>query len=135
MTEDLTPVLAGGWAAFVQPDGPNTEPIYLACHDFDDPEQDLGDLNLLFCPDPDRPNKWKVSGSFQPEPSPVTFSITTSVRRTKDTMQKVDCPVPVYLLEVCGKRNIFTNWDSQAVLFDPATITSKTLHNVTNNNP
>lgn len=130
MTEDLTPVLAGGWSAFVQPDGPNTQPIYLACHDFDDPEQDLGDINLLLCPDPDKPNKWKVTGSFQSEPSPVTFSITTSVRKTKDTLQTIDCPVPIYLLEMCGKRNVFTNWDSQAVIFDPSTITSKGLQNV-----
>lgn len=135
MTEDLTPVLAGGWAAFVQPDGPNTAPVYLACHDFDDPEQDLGDITLLFCPDPDRPNRWKVSGSYQGEPSPVTFSITTSVRRTKDAMQKIDCPVPIYLLEVCGKRNIFTNWESQAVIFDPSTITSKGFQNVGKKNP
>lgn len=135
MTEDLTPVLAGGWAPFVQPDGPNTQPVYLSCHDFDDPEQDLGDLNLLFCPDPDRPNRWKVSGSYQSEPSPVTFSITTSVRKTKDVLQTVDCPVPFYLLEVCGKRNVFENWDSQAVLFDPAVITSKGLQNVGKKNP
>jgi photosystem II stability/assembly factor-like uncharacterized protein len=133
--DDLTPVLAGGWAAFVQPDGPNTEPIYLACHDFDDPEQDLGDLTLIFCPDPDQPNKWKVSGSYQGEPSPVTFTITTSVRKTKDTLQTVVCPAPLYLMEMCGKRNIFTNWDSQAVLFDPSIITSKGLQNVGKKNP
>lgn len=135
MTEDLTPVLAGGWAAFVQPDGPNTAPVYLACHDFDDPEQDLGDLTQIFCPDPDQPNKWKVVGSYQGEPSPVTFSITTSVRKTKDVMQTINCPVPLYLLEMCGKRNVFTNWDSQAVIFDPSIITSKGLQNVGKKNP
>ena len=135
MSEDLTPVYAGGWAAFVQPDGPNTQPVYLACHDFDDPEQDLGDLNLGFCPDPNQPNKWKVTSSYQSEPSPVEFSITTSVRKTKDVMQAVDCPVPIYLLEMCGKRNVFTNWDSQAVIFDPAVITSKGLQNVAKKDP
>ena len=135
MTEDLSPIYAGGWAAFVQPGGPNTQPIYLACHDFDDPEQDLGDLNLGFCPDPDRPNKWIVTSCYQSEPSPVTFSITTSVRKTKDAMQAVECPVPIYLLEMCGKRNVFTNWDSQAVLFDPSVITSKGLQNVGKKSP
>ena len=135
MAGDLTPILAGGWSAFVQPDGPNTAPIYLACHDFDDPEQDLGDLNLIFCPDPDRPNKWKVVGSYQSEPSPATFSITTNVRKTKDVLIGVDCPVPIYLLDNCGKKNIFVNWESQAVIFYPAAKTSRGLQNVAKKNP
>ena len=39
-----TVVLAGEGAIWVQPDGPNTELMYLGCHELGDIEEPLGDV-------------------------------------------------------------------------------------------
>jgi len=134
MAEDQSPIKAGGWALFAQPDGPNTEPVYLGCHDVDDMDQDLGDKTLTYCPDPAHPNRWTVTGSFRGEPGPVETTITTTIRKAKDTLQSIaaaGCPVPLYLLEIgCGRQDVFTNWDSQAITLYPADITSRGWQNL-----
>lgn len=120
MTAAKAPRLAGEWAVFVQPYGPNTQPEYLGCHDFGDIEQEEGDLNLLFCPG-DYANEWDVVSSYQGEPGAAKFDITTTIRKVRDSLQKVKCPVPFYLLDItCGKKNVFTNWQSQAIIPWPA---------------
>lgn len=139
MAAESTPVLAGQWAVFVQPDGPGTLPVYLGCHDMGDIEQELGDKTLIYCPDPERANRWSVVGSFRGEPGPATFEIGTNVRKSKEvlaTVAKKGCGVPLYLIEVgCGKRNVFVNWDSQVHAFIPTDITSKGLTAVGKKNP
>lgn len=134
MAQDNTPVYAGGWAVFAQPDGPGTLPIYLGCHDLDDIEKDEGDITLTYCPDPERINKWQVTGSFRGEPSPATTTITAVVTRSKDilaTVAQKGCGIPIYVVQAgCGKRNLFTNWESQAYALYPAIITSRGLSNV-----
>lgn len=131
---DNTPVLAGGWAVFAQPDGPGTLPIYLGCHDLDDIEKDEGDITLIRCPDPQRANRWVVTGSFRGEPGPATTTITASVTRSKDILAGIalkGCGVPIYVAQAgCGKRNLFTNWESQIFALYPSIITSRGLTNV-----
>lgn len=131
---DNTPVFAGGWAVFAQPDGPGTQPVYLGCHDLDDIEKDEGDITLTRCPDPERINRWVVTGSFRGEPGPATTTITAAVRRTKDVLAEIarkGCGVPIYVAQAgCGKRNLFTNWESQIFALYPSIITSRGLTNV-----
>jgi len=131
---DNTPVYAGGWAVFAQPGGPGTLPIYLGCHDLDDIEKDEGDITLTRCPDPERINRWVVTGSYRGEPGPATTTITAVVTRTKDVLAEIalkGCGVPIYVAQAgCGKRNLFTNWESQVYALYPSTITSRGLSNV-----
>ena len=119
------PRLAGEWAVFTQPDGPNTETEYLGCHDFGDIEKEDGDFNLLFCPG-DYANQWDVVSGYQGEPSPANFDITTTIRKTRDVLQLIDCGVPFYLLDIpCGKKNVFTNWATQAIIPYPSRRTKR----------
>lgn len=131
---DNTPVYAGGWAIFAQPDGPGTLPIYLGCHDLDDIEKDEGDITLTRCPDPERINRWVVTGSYRGEPGPATTTITAAVTRSKETLASIalkGCGIPIYVAQAgCGKRNLFSNWESQIYALYPSIITSRGLTNV-----
>lgn len=53
--EDFVTLDASNWAGYAQPDGPNTAPVYLACHDFGDYSESFGDISLKFRPDPASP--------------------------------------------------------------------------------
>jgi len=100
--------LAGQGALWVQPDGPNTDPEYLGCHELGDVDAPEGDVTLLYCPDPSGPNKFKVKGSYQGAPGPVTFSIETVVTKVGDYLEKLKCPVPIYLNFIeCGRKDNF----------------------------
>lgn len=129
--EDRTPVLAGAWSLWAQPNGPSTDPEYLGCHDMGDIEQDEGDITLLFCPSPEQANKWDVVGSYQGEPSPASFEVTTTIRRQRDVLDKITCPVPIYALSVpCGRKDVFENWDYTAILLYPTTKISSSRQNI-----
>jgi len=131
MAEDRTPLLGGDWSIFVQVDGPNTAPTYLGCHDFGDMELADGDITLLYCPSPTRANKWDVVGNYQGESSPATFEITTTIKKQRDTIDKIKCPVPFYVLNIsCGRKDVFNNWDNTAVIPYPATRTSRSWQNL-----
>lgn len=130
---DNTPVLAGGWAVYAQPGGPGTPVIYLGCHNLDDIEKEEGDITLTRCPDPNQTNRWVVTGSYRGEPGAATTTIGAAVTKTKELLAGVaqkGCGIPVYLADFCGKRNIFTNWDTQMYVLYPAFITSRGIQNV-----
>lgn len=101
--------LAGQGSIWVQPDGPNTEPKYLGCHALLGIDAPKGDVTLYYCPDPSAPNKFRVDGSSQSAPGPVTFDIEMKVGKTADWLEKVSCPVPVYvLMNTCGRKDNFS---------------------------
>lgn len=117
---------AGQGSLWVQLEGPNTRPQYLGCHNVGDVDEPRGDINLIFCPDPAQSGKFIVKGSYQTEPGPVTFSIETLLQTVSDYLERVDCPVPLFVHKGCGRRDVFTNWD-RSFLFYPAHITNRGL--------
>lgn len=119
-------ILAGEGAIFIQPNGPNTKPEYLGCHQLDDLEEPLGDLTVLWRKDPTGPNRWKAVGSYQGEPGVIGTSIVFDTKKSIDYLEKQVCPFPLYVLHMgCGRSNTFNNWD-RAFVLEETTITSRT---------
>lgn len=99
------------WALWVQPNGPNTKPQYLGCHDLDDMTEPGGAVNLLLCFDHTDPTGYKTVGSTREPPGAVTTAITTFINETADYMETVNCPFPLYVNGwKCGKPDVFTNY-------------------------
>ena len=122
-----TNLLAGQASIWVQVDGPNTEPKYLGCHAVGDIAEPLGDITMLYCPDPSAAGKFNVKNSFAAEPGSITATIETDMRKTADYLEDLSCPVPIFIHKVsCGRRDVFTSYDRTFVLRQ-ARVTSRTL--------
>lgn len=120
--------LAGQASIWVQPDGPNTKPLYLGCHGVGDVTEPKGDKTLLYCPDPAQVGKYKIKNSFRGAPGAVTTTIDTDLRKTADYLEQLGlCGVPVYVHKVLsGRRDTFTNF-GRTFIFYPAEVTSQSL--------
>ena len=89
-------------ALWVQPDGPNTEVIYLGCHGADEIVEAMGGLDLLRCFKRDG-SGWNVTGQTVTPPDPVTVTLNTRLRNVRSYLQKLDCPFTLYALQRdCG---------------------------------
>ncbi len=122
-----TTFTAGNGALWAQIDGPNTLPVYLGCHQLGDIEEPQGDVELIYCPDPSAPNRFKVVGSVQGAAGSVTTSVTTDVTDELDYLERVLCPFPIYVHMVkAGRKDVFTNFDRTFILTG-ARVTSKGL--------
>lgn len=126
-----TNFLAGQASLWVQPDGPNTKPLYLGCHAVGDIAEPFGDETTLYCPDPAQAGKFIAKSTFSGQPGSITTSITTDIRKTQDYLETVGkCKIPIYIHKVsCGRRDVFTNYDRTFILRQ-ARITNKTLSNL-----
>lgn len=132
MTEKL---LAGQASVWVQPDGPNTEPKYLGCHEVGDVDVPHGDTTLLYCPDPAKAGAFKVDGSYREAPGVPTTSLTTHVAKTADWLEGLECPAAIFVHKVtCGRRDLFANYD-RSFIFHNAVITNEGLSNLAARNP
>lgn len=128
-------ILAGEGAIWIQPNGPNTEPKYLGCHEIGDVDEPIGDIKLMYCPDPSQPNKWQVVGSVQGNPGPIGTSMLTYLKNTIDYMELVRCPVPVYIHHVgCGRMDVFDSFD-RTFLLKNTYITGRKLSKLTTRSP
>src|SRR3990167_8968996 len=116
---------------WIQLNGPNTAPAYLGCHSVGDVDEPQGDKTLLYCPDPAAAGKFKVKNSFRGEPGAITNSIETDLRKTADYLEDLGlCGVPIYVHKMFGgRRDTFTNFD-RSFVFYPASITSRSLSNL-----
>jgi len=120
---------------WVQPDGPNSEPQYLGCHDMGDISEPGGDITKRYCPDPSGHGRWKVAVTSQGVPGDVTASITTYVGKTADYLQKLanksaKCPFPVYVhSSTCGRKDTFLAYEA-GTLLQNCRITSRTKTNM-----
>ena len=118
---------AGMGALWAQPDGVNTLPVYLGCHQLGDIEEPQGDVELIYCPDPSAPNRFKVVGSVQGAAGSVTTSVTTDVTDELDYLERIKCPFPIYVHMVkAGRKDVFTNFDRTFIL-SGARVTSRGL--------
>jgi len=97
---------------WVQPNGPNTEPIPVLCATVDGIDQPLGDVTRRFC----RTGSGGIRTvkTSQGTPSSVTFDITLWKSKKRNVLQKaVDerCPVSVYAHHgLCGRQDTFLNY-------------------------
>jgi photosystem II stability/assembly factor-like uncharacterized protein len=99
------------WSLWVQPDGPNTKPQYLGCHDLDDLTEPGGAVNLLLCFDHADPSGYKTVGSTKEPPGTVTTAVTTFIEETADYMETINCSFPLYVNGwKCGKPDVFSNY-------------------------
>ena len=129
--EDFVTLNGYDWAGYAQPDGPNTEPIYLSCHDFGDFSESFGDFTLKFRPDPNAPGRTLKTGTFRGAPGLAELTLTPAIRKTRDVLSEyIKCPAPIYLQDICGRRDIFEDWDSQNIVLDFAGPTERTISNV-----
>jgi photosystem II stability/assembly factor-like uncharacterized protein len=127
--------LAGQASIWVQPNGPNTKPIYLGCHGAGDIEESKGDVTLLYCPDPAAAGKYVVKNSFQGAPDPVSFTLDTDVRKVADYLETVQFQIPIFIHKVqSGRRDDFTNFERSFILRQ-CRITKRTLGNLASRNP
>lgn len=129
------PMLAGDGALWIQPNGPNTEPKYLGCHETGDLSIPRGDKTLLYQPDPSGPNKFKPSRSYRGEAGAPTVSIESVVAELADYLEKQTCAFPLFIHKAsCGRRDIFNNWDRTFIL-EGADITDETYSNLAARKP
>ena len=127
--------LAGEGSLFWQPDGPNTEPVFLGCHLLGNVDETLGDIQILWNPDPTARNKWKVVGSFQKAPTPVKTSLKTDVQSLQEYLEQSRCPGTLFVMHsFCGRKNVFGAWDRMFVL-EKSWITKRQYDKLTSKTP
>jgi len=126
---------AGNGALWAQPDGPNTAPVYLGCHQLGDIDEPRGDVELIYCPDPSAPGRFKVVASFQGSAGAVTTSVTTDVTDELDSLEIARCPITMFVNMVSsGRKDLFSNFDRTFVISN-ARITSAGLSNLSARTP
>lgn len=112
--------MAGDGIAWVQPHGPNTEPVPLGCHDIGDVAHAQGDVTIYFCPDLTAVNRWYVAGSYQGAPGPVTTTFETHMTDIRDLLEAImegRCGAPLYLNKVrSGRRDVFLRYARSFVI-------------------
>lgn len=115
----------GQGAIWAQPDGPNTAPVYLGCHDMGDIDAPEGDITILYCKSPVGPNEYRPVGQLKGAAGATTFSITADVTDSVDPLERIKCPATIFVNMIeTGRMDVFTNWSRQFVLFN-ASITSR----------
>ena len=111
---------------WVQPDGPNTRPYPLFCHDLTDIDEPQGDAMTVLCLGAN--SDWSTVHRSQGAPSAPTFTVETWLAKTRGWLQKQAekrCPLPVYVhWTECPPSDVFLNYESGQSLRD-AVITNK----------
>lgn len=120
--------VAGEGALWAQINGPNTIPVYLGCHAVGDVDQPSGDIELIYCPDPSGPSRFKVVGSVKGAAGAITTTVTTDVTDELDDLERVStCPFTLFVhMSKSGRKDVFTNFDRSFVFLN-AQITSRGL--------
>lgn len=126
---------AGEGALWAQIYGPNTAPVYLGCHQLGDIDEPQGDIELIYCPDPSAPNRFRVVGSTQGAAGAITTTVTADVADELDYLERVKCPFTLFAHMVdSGRKDVFTNYKRSFVLVN-ARVTSRGLTNLAARTP
>lgn len=92
-------------AIWVQVDGPNTEPVFLGCHDMADIAMPLSEVTSVLCRKPDGKG-WDVVAEMEAPPARATATITALYGSSRDWLERVKCPYTLFLLQSsCGRPN------------------------------
>jgi len=115
MTEKLLYAhMSGLWA---QPDGPNTKPEYLGCHDLGDVANPRGDLTRVRRPNRAQTGEFRTRGSYRGAPGTPTVTVTTDLKATADYLEKMRCPASIFVMsQSCGRRDVFLNYERVTLL-------------------
>lgn len=127
--------VSGEGALWIQRSGPNTQPLYLGCHQLGDVDQPEGDIELIYCKDPSGPSRFKVVASVQGAAGAITSTITTSVTDDIDELERARCAFTLFANMVqSGRPDVFTNFD-RTFVFTNVKITSRGLTGLTARTP
>lgn len=111
--------VSGQAALWAQVNGPNTQPVYLGCHEVGDITVPYGDISLIYCPDESGVNKFKVVNSVQAAAGAVTTDITSDVTDEIDSLERVFGSFTLFVHKIKkGRRDVFTQWDRSFVLLN-----------------
>jgi photosystem II stability/assembly factor-like uncharacterized protein len=104
---------------FAQPDGPNTRPVPLGCHDLGDISQPEGDISQRYCPDPAGPGRWRRALTTKGMPERGTASLTTYLSKVADWLEEQRGPMSLYVhMSEEGRKDAFGNYDEGLVMRD-----------------
>lgn len=131
MTTEGVTLMSGMGALWIQPDGPNTEPIPLGCHLVGDVDVPLGDKTVVTRRDPSGPSRYQTVKIYRSgEPGAVTFPITTDVKSVMDVLETLECDSPLYItMSTCGRMDVWGNYD-RVFIFHNTGKTAETLANL-----
>lgn len=98
---------------WVQPLGPNTEPMPLLCYNLDTIDEALGDTATRLCRT--GAGGFETVHRSQGFPSEGTFTVEAYLPKTRSWMQRQverRCPMPYYIHKIsCERHDIFLNYD------------------------
>lgn len=128
MTTVYTP---GDGSLWIQPDGPNSDPVMLECHGIEDVVKSFGAVERAYRYAPNAVNKYKMVSRVQGPPEGQTTTILTDLKSTADYLEKQEgkCPFPVYVLKHDCKKGTFSDWQTAFVL-PASSIQQATLSNL-----
>jgi len=102
---------------WIQPDGPNTAPVYLGCHDVSTVTEPKGAVSRTHCPSRKSYGQWIVAARKQAPPDEITTTITTVIEQAAGYLEEVVCPVPIYIHQsMCGTPDLFFDYNRGQVL-------------------
>lgn len=110
-------------ALWILPDGPNTKPQYLPCHDLEDIAETNGSITLIQCIN--ERGEFETIGATIGAPEPTTTTLGTYIGRVADWIETVRCPFALYVMLACGKKGVFENWE-RAMLVSVRAVTGRT---------
>lgn len=127
--------VAGEAGLWVQRNGPNTEPVYMGCHETGDITIPYGDVTLFYCPDPANAGLFIVRGSTQNAPGNITTSIVSDYTDEFDELERARFPMTIFVHKMKrGRRDSFTNRDRSVILVN-SRITQRTLTALSSRSP
>lgn len=115
-------------ALWVQPEGPNTEPLWLSCFSADDITNPGTGRELIQCFD--ALGNYQTVGFKRTPPEPISTTLTGLSFATRNWLDKIRGPFGLYLLQRDGGRaDGFGNWQRATILQD-AEVGERTISNV-----
>ena len=100
-------------ALFVQLNGPNSEPVYIGCHELDEFEENEGGISLYRCI---LNGEYTTVGFSEEPPEPIPLSLSTYIGPVKEYLEKVTRGALYVLLRDQGSPELFTNWHRAFVI-------------------
>lgn len=110
-------------ALWILPNGPNTKPEYLPCHDLEDIAESNGSITLIQCIN--ERGEYETIGASTGAPEPTTTTLGTYIGRVADWIETVRCPFALYVMLSCGRKGVFENWE-RAMLVDVKHVSTRT---------
>ncbi len=78
-------------AIFIQPDGPNTQPLYMGCIDLDDISEPLGDIEIAQCYDPN--GNPQTMGTMVGMPGVALTAVNSYLQQVLDALRSHRLPL------------------------------------------